>query len=396
MQDARRSALTTLLQLCDPRQASIDLPAGDQEWTRLTALAAAHGLQSLCHHRAVGIGVPLPESVRSEWHAAHLRDRLVESAALRQLEELRELLAAEGIPVMALKGASAAVRLYPAPGLRTMADLDVLIPADRVLHCTRIMRDTGYEELPAWTSAEDQLLDDGKHPMCMTKRGALLFEGHTDVLFGSGNSGLAAAEAWREAESDSGSGLLHLGREHFLIHSLLHWQKHLRTIGFSPLKGLVDVLYALSRWEIGWQRFWSTAKRWRVEEDLLPVTRAVSDLWALGLPLPRDFGRDAEIDRFLRSPWALRPDGRVVSSNPSHYVARMRQARALPTLRQRFRYLFRLCFPVAAHMRFRYDLPPGRRVWPYYARLVAGRMWGLAARLAGPSCPAAGSSRNQR
>ncbi len=367
---AHRTALTTLLELCNPLQSSIALPADDKGWTGVTALAAAHGLLSLCYYRAVELGVPLPESVRTGLQGAHLRDRLIESAAVRQLQELRSLLAAEGIPMLALKGASAAVRLYPSQGLRTMSDLDVLIPADSVRRVTLIMREAGYRPAAAWTSEEERLVLGDGHPLCMTRRGSLLLEGHTDLLFGRGDSKLAAAEAFAEADLDSGAELLHLSREHFVIHSLLHWQKHVRAHGFAQLKGLLDVLYAMSRWQVDWQEIRSAAKRWGVESEVLTGARAVSDLWAPGLPLPRDPGRSVAFDLLPSS---------VTSRNPAHYAGLIRQARALPAARQRFRYLLRLCFPVAGHMRFRYGLPPGRSVWPYHLRRVVGRTAGLVA-----------------
>ena len=56
---------------------------------------------------------------------------------LHRLGKVHDVLAAESIDVMVLKGVPLALRYYDDPGLRPMSDFDVLVPtgdADRALH----------------------------------------------------------------------------------------------------------------------------------------------------------------------------------------------------------------------------------------------------------------------
>jgi hypothetical protein len=72
--------------------------------------------------------------------------------------ELKEILGSEGIPMILLKGASAMLRLYPQPGLRTFVDLDILIHVDKVSGFKKVMAKAGYKPLSTMNSPEDEYL----------------------------------------------------------------------------------------------------------------------------------------------------------------------------------------------------------------------------------------------
>ncbi|MQA90436.1 MAG: hypothetical protein GEU90_09395 [Gemmatimonas sp.] len=70
---------------------------------------------------------------------------------LRMLDALRETvrtLDAAGVAVTALKGAHTARTCFPAPGLRPMADLDLLVPASEVSRAELALRAAGYSLVP--------------------------------------------------------------------------------------------------------------------------------------------------------------------------------------------------------------------------------------------------------
>ena len=54
-------------------------------------------------------------------------------------------LEADGVEVVALKGAALALDPYPSPGLRPMDDLDLLVRTDAVEGAARVLRARGYE-----------------------------------------------------------------------------------------------------------------------------------------------------------------------------------------------------------------------------------------------------------
>jgi hypothetical protein len=69
--------------------------------------------------------------------ARHLRDR-------SELERVLARLAAEGIPVILLKGAALVGTVYPEAGLRPMGDVDLLVPRPRLDDAQVVVQRTGY------------------------------------------------------------------------------------------------------------------------------------------------------------------------------------------------------------------------------------------------------------
>lgn len=67
---------------------------------------------------------------------------------LDALRETVRTLDAAGVAVTVLKGAHTARTCFPAPGLRPMADLDLLIPASDVSHAERVLQAAGYSLVP--------------------------------------------------------------------------------------------------------------------------------------------------------------------------------------------------------------------------------------------------------
>ena len=88
-----------------------------------------------------------------------------------------------------------------------------------------------------------------------------------------------------------GVKVYHLSREHYVIHMLLHFEKHLRTEGNLEIKSLVDVLHAIKNWRIDWQKLWNQARRWKVQEVISPVVATLNHHWQTGIPVSEKAAR---------------------------------------------------------------------------------------------------------
>jgi len=88
-------------------------------------------------------------------------------------------------------------------------------------------------------------------------------------------------ELWQQSEETEidGTKVYHLGKEHFVIHMLLHFEKHLRTEGNLEIKSLVDMLHTVRTWAIDWERLWKQARRWKVQEVISPVVATLNHHW---------------------------------------------------------------------------------------------------------------------
>ena len=137
------------------REAELRRAAGAcEDWERALVALEAHGI--------LGLALRNLERAHAIVPAAAL-ERLRERArAMRAIElgfrlTLRRFLGATrraGIEVTLLKGASLAVDLYPERGLRTQADLDLLVRPEHVLRAVDSARSIGLARarhaLPAW------------------------------------------------------------------------------------------------------------------------------------------------------------------------------------------------------------------------------------------------------
>ena len=116
----------------------------------VVALALRQGVAPLLHRRLLAQGtlssIPAPLAGRLE---EERRDTAL--ANLRNYGEFRRVaraLGEAGIPLIALKGLHLAELVYRDISLRPMADLDILVPRDRLTDCIALLRglDYGYNE----------------------------------------------------------------------------------------------------------------------------------------------------------------------------------------------------------------------------------------------------------
>jgi hypothetical protein len=118
--------------------------AGFQDWDALLPLAERHSLGPLFYAHIQQLGFVLPPPVRLQFQGLFLRHKRANEIRLARLAEILAVLEAQQIPVIVLKGGALAPQIYPAPGLRPMSDLDILVPPEQVFIVQTILRDLGF------------------------------------------------------------------------------------------------------------------------------------------------------------------------------------------------------------------------------------------------------------
>ena len=358
--------LTTFLELCDPFRQAISSVPSEESWHYISHLSKLHGVTPFLYYRARSLGLKLPEQIEKEWLGIYLYQIAQEQKARQQIKELKDALDPEGIPFILLKGASAMLRLYPQPGLRTFVDLDILIPSDTVFRFKQTMTTAGYKPLSARNSPEDEELQKfNSHldPIC--KDGSLMIESHLSILGAKGDHLAALSEIWEEKEETNSDGIRvsHLNKEQFIVHTLLHSSRHLIDEGFSEIKWLVDLLYSIKAWRIDWSKVRDDARKWGVEKEILPVVATLNQYWQADIPLPG-----------IPEPLALNTlmlgikdrKKEYYSKLPTGYIKRLWEIRRLPDITSQIRYLFHLFFPTPENLRWRYNLSSSWLIIPYY------------------------------
>ncbi|MCE7937498.1 hypothetical protein DCC79_00885 [bacterium] len=142
----RRPTPEALLDILAARQPGVRLdPTTARPWAAIAAAAHAHDVEPLVYDVVTKAGVALPDAL-----GEHLRDRYYHTAAANawlmvELARLIGALASVGIPVMLLKGAALVLTVYEHIGLRTLGDVDILVPPEHASAAIGAVRAHGYD-----------------------------------------------------------------------------------------------------------------------------------------------------------------------------------------------------------------------------------------------------------
>lgn len=138
-----------------------ELDAAD--WQRIDALAADHKLRPWLAHRWGDDASAIPPAILTTWQDAR---RLAAFEALHQRGDLRAiaaLLEGAGVAYAALKGPWFAWYGYPAPELRPMNDLDVLVAPEHAERGYALLQNAGYTRVRPFEAGLAQTLAAAKH-----------------------------------------------------------------------------------------------------------------------------------------------------------------------------------------------------------------------------------------
>jgi hypothetical protein len=358
--------MTTFLELCDPFRQAISSVPSDEDWNSISQLSKLHGVTPFFYYRAKALGLSLPPQLMKEWRQNYLLQIVREFKALRQIKEIKKILASEEIPMILLKGTSAMLRLYPNPGLRTFCDLDILLPEEKVSRFKQVMVSAGYNPLYTRNSPEDEELrkfDNHLDPLQKEER--LMIEPHLSILMGRGEYSMVLPEIWRDREETKADGILvdHLSKEHFIIHSLLHCARDLSDEGFIEIKGLIDVLYASKKWKFDWLKLKDIAEKWGVEKDIFSSIAILNHYWKTEIPSAEEV---APLDISTLVLGVKHREKNYYANLPTSYINRLFKIRELPNTSSRIHYFFHLFFPTRENLRWRYNLSSKKTTLPYY------------------------------
>lgn len=179
--------------------------------------------------------------LRSELERSAVRAVILRSAAVDISRRLRE----KDIPVLWLKGAWLASSVYELPGMRSMEDLDLLVPSSRLAQAERLLTEDGYDRDPLAFR-----LASSPHASRLRSRGHgshLKVDLHHEV-FPPAECGWATALAWEEAVPavEDGVDVLHPGPEAGLLLIAMHLFKH-HLDPKHRLRAVADVAALLRR-----------------------------------------------------------------------------------------------------------------------------------------------------
>tara|TARA_R110002049_G_scaffold17654_7_gene68271 strand:- start:5478 stop:6968 length:1491 start_codon:yes stop_codon:yes gene_type:complete len=212
------------------------------------------------------------------------------SLLLRRARETIERLCHEGIKVALFKGAAIALKYHRNPGLRPMADVDILIPEQSFSDAARIVEASGWQHVYSETlRCAPRHSDDFKHP---EGHG---FDLHRHALVESADPEFNAGLLERARPFDWDGLRVHvMAPEDLILTSLCNGVREPEAM---RLEWIPDVLTICRTEKIDWVALWQLARRFDLQEpvfDALCLAQAALECDELGHAIDEILGFDQD------------------------------------------------------------------------------------------------------
>jgi hypothetical protein len=264
------------------RQTDLDdilqLLKKDLPWERLVRTAETEGVAGLLYHHLNNLDCLdlLPEAALHYLEATYQRTTRNTLTIVSKILEIAAMFRQARIPVIALQGLSV-VLLYKHPGLRSMADADLMVKANHKARLIGLLIEAGYRPVPLY-------------PDLLAKNGFLI-DIHTHLL----NLDRIRSRRYIFPEDLSPmwdnavvlfkkqDGLLCLDPYDNFIALAAHALKH----SYSRLIWLVDLhesLILLADKPDGWEKLVERARFWKQEKVVLYVLILIKSIFNTEIP----------------------------------------------------------------------------------------------------------------
>jgi hypothetical protein len=359
------------LTLLRNRLASVER-ATAAEWAAVADEATRHHLRGLTYRRladsplAPQVPRDVLEGLRSFYVATATRNAL----HFRQTSQIVKDLGRREIPVLLLKGIHLARFVYAEPGLRSMHDVDLMVPRERLAEAEQVFLGQGFGPLPRPDLAARCTWSN--HLAKLEKTGAPVVELHWSIERPTSPFRVNLDALWDRSRSATldGAPVRLLCPEDLLLHLALHLSYHHR-FERAALKGLVDLasVVAAHGEELDWDALVDRARSWGASGYLYTSLRLTEMILSAPIParvlaaLPHSAADEAIVpvaERYILSLRAALPAVYLElarSGSPGNWLRRLASAVLLPR----------------ARMEELYGLRPGTaRVYPYYFLRLIG------------------------
>ncbi len=328
------------------------LAAANLDWNAVRQLAEAEELAPFLYHWVRGkdlVPAPLEQRLAAAYHNTAAQNAL----QLNDLAHSLDLLAAEGVAVVVLKGAALSEGLYRNVAVRPMEDVDLLVCPAALPRAIKILSD--YCGVPALSESQIDALVEREREMILTKAEtpATVFDLHWQALDSPYHPHTRFTNwLWKNGQQPFEIGnrpARMLDRQALVLHLCGH-----RVIdpGRRTLLWLYDIASAIFHYRDGleWDELIDHAQQFDL---VLPLQQAVAAICAEwdGL-IPNPVARRIENLTASRGEWAFQD---WADSSDRAQVRLMRANLAsLTHWRARVGYVLGNLFPQIQYMRHRY------------------------------------------
>jgi hypothetical protein len=284
----RRALLSCLAANRTPQQIHSDITDPQLSWEKTLGFACQLGIGPLLYARLGELSVrdKIPVDVLRQGKAHCFSSQARNMKVYAELKTALEALTGGGLPVIVLKGAVLAELVYQHVGLRTMADVDLLVDKKNLDKAGSILERLGY--VPDEHHRDKHWYREHHHHMVpyVSSDGSMTIEIHWHIIERTAFNDLPIEELWAHARAVKIASVpcLALSAEHMLLHVGLHLSSPNRFQG--QLRGLYDVAELLRRYgdDLDWAEVCRIAAIADARKYLYVVLCLARD--ALGAPVP--------------------------------------------------------------------------------------------------------------
>ncbi|MDD5289346.1 MAG: nucleotidyltransferase family protein [Dehalococcoidales bacterium] len=283
-----RQAAREMLLLCSTSGIS---PAGKErisrvlartmDWKYFITLAELHGVTPFIAHNLItnGLASCVPETYIGRLKKAYNNNLCRNIVLSSELAKVLLALNQRSIPHIVLKGTVLAEQLYGNPGLRTVSDMDILVPPGKVSEAGSVLTEIGYRQPGSGKTREHPFHES---PYCKMARFPLVIELHRD-LDDQNLVHTPLPMIWRRAQplQTQGVSTKVLSPEDTLLFLSNHLSKHASGL----LKSLNDIAELLKKHAdtLDWNYIAWSAKSWEIETPVYYALKRANEL--LGAPV---------------------------------------------------------------------------------------------------------------
>ena len=250
---------------------------------QLAAALARQGLLALfaCLTERASARAGWPADVTARLDASLVRGRAVAMRWDHALARMGQAFAAAQVPVAVFKGADLSFHAYPEPGLRKMADADILVEESALGRARDVLRSLGFEQDTSCYSQDWYECCLQQLPPMADARG-IEIDAHGALVSSYSPHAVPDADVWAGMRPSRWPGILRLGRVWAVWHLAMHGAIRHGAASGAASRAVVDLLALLAHVAdepIDWPALLALA-------DRTGLAFAVSDLLAAAVRQP--------------------------------------------------------------------------------------------------------------
>lgn len=253
------------------------------EWQAVATLARQLEVGPLLHYRLKQLCITPPNDTAQDLKRVFLLNTARNMRLYQELGNLLRGLNEHNISVILLKGIYLAELVYENIGLRTMGDIDLLVPAEKLEQAISLAEISGFIPVRPLFPEADGLLH--FHAPPMVKNGIIL-ELHWNLTLESNPARIETDEIWARAHRTTFQhrDVWTLNPNDLLLHLTIHAAYgHLFVNQFRSLVDLVEVQRKFSN-DLDWDVIIQNCKDWHAERGTYLTFRLIGDLFGAGVP----------------------------------------------------------------------------------------------------------------